>query len=172
MSKSSPTLAGPFPIKLQVSQLAYELDLPIDMHIHPVISIAHLDPWTPDAYGRLIIQVGQTTMVIRHTAIAHISDDVGGLSMFIGKDIPVITDSHAGLHELRHILASLIQLQVYDGSHFSFHQRIYQLSSFRSATLLCSLHFLVQESPLVHKSPVDLISNSPSASGSCLIKEK
>lgn len=46
--------AGPFQITRVVSPLAYELDLPPTMKIHPVLSIAHLEPRTPgpDPYNR------------------------------------------------------------------------------------------------------------------------
>ena len=39
-SKLSPIRYSPFPIKRQVGRLAYELDLPHHVKIHPVISIA------------------------------------------------------------------------------------------------------------------------------------
>ena len=41
--KIGPQRVGPFPIKRKVGHLAYELTLPSDMRIHPVISIAQLE---------------------------------------------------------------------------------------------------------------------------------
>jgi hypothetical protein len=46
----SPVKMGPFRIIRRVGNLAYELDLPQDLHIHPVVSVVHLeqapdDPW-------------------------------------------------------------------------------------------------------------------------------
>lgn len=38
----------PFPIKRKVNDLAYELELPESMHIHPVISVVHLELHVPD----------------------------------------------------------------------------------------------------------------------------
>ena len=43
---------GPFQILQRVGKLAYELDLPPHIKIHPVISIAHLEQATPDPYNR------------------------------------------------------------------------------------------------------------------------
>jgi hypothetical protein len=45
--KLSQQRTGPFVVKRRVGRLAYELDLPANMGIHPVISVAHLAP-TPD----------------------------------------------------------------------------------------------------------------------------
>lgn len=45
--KLSQQRAGPFPIKRRVGRLAYELDLPPNMAIHPVISVEHLSPTPP-----------------------------------------------------------------------------------------------------------------------------
>ena len=42
--KLSHQRVGPFTVKKAVGPLAYELDLPATMRIHPVISIAHLEP--------------------------------------------------------------------------------------------------------------------------------
>ena len=42
--KLGPQAVGPFPIKRKVGNLAYELELPPTMRIHPVISIAQLEP--------------------------------------------------------------------------------------------------------------------------------
>ena len=45
---------GPFKVLEKVGNLAYRLELPPSMKIHPVISIAQLEPHTgPDPYGRL-----------------------------------------------------------------------------------------------------------------------
>ncbi|CCF49933.1 uncharacterized protein UHOR_00837 [Ustilago hordei] len=38
---------GPYPIKHMVSNLAYEISLPLESHLHPVISIQHLEPYMP-----------------------------------------------------------------------------------------------------------------------------
>jgi hypothetical protein len=43
---------GPFPIIEPVGRLAYKLKLPSNWNIHPVISIAHLEPHRPDPYNR------------------------------------------------------------------------------------------------------------------------
>ena len=43
---------GPFKIIRKVGKLAYKLDLPSHIKIHPVISIAHLEPATEDPYNR------------------------------------------------------------------------------------------------------------------------
>lgn len=45
--KYSQQRAGPFVIKRRIGRLAYELDLPPNMGIHPVISVAHLSPTPP-----------------------------------------------------------------------------------------------------------------------------
>ena len=45
--KYSQQRAGPFIVKRRVGRLAYELDLPDTMGIHPVISVTHLAP-SPD----------------------------------------------------------------------------------------------------------------------------
>ena len=44
--KIGPQLVGPFRIAKRVGTLAYQLDLPPNMRIHSVISIAHLEPAT------------------------------------------------------------------------------------------------------------------------------
>jgi hypothetical protein len=53
--KLSQQRAGPFVIKRRVGRLAYELDLPENMTIHPVISVAHLIPAPPgdDPFDRV-----------------------------------------------------------------------------------------------------------------------
>jgi hypothetical protein len=43
---------GPFPIVKKVGSLAYELRLPVDWKIHPVISIAQLEPAKIDPFER------------------------------------------------------------------------------------------------------------------------
>jgi len=53
-SKLSPIVLGPFPIKRRVGELAYELDLPPHLKIHPVISVIHLEQAYDDEYGRTI----------------------------------------------------------------------------------------------------------------------
>jgi len=48
-------LAGPFKIEERIGRLAYRLDLPTNMKIHNVISVAHLEPATDpkdDPYRR------------------------------------------------------------------------------------------------------------------------
>lgn len=51
-SKLSPVMKGPFNIKRRVGRLTYELDLPDDWDIHPVISVVHLEQAYADAYDR------------------------------------------------------------------------------------------------------------------------
>ena len=41
---------GPFKVLRKVGQLAYELELPPHIKIHPVISVIHLEPFLPDPY--------------------------------------------------------------------------------------------------------------------------
>lgn len=53
-SKLSPIVQGPFPIKRRVGELAYELELPSHLKIHPVISVIHLEQAYDDEYGRTI----------------------------------------------------------------------------------------------------------------------
>lgn len=43
---------GPFSIKKKIGKLAFELDLPNHMKIHPVISCIHLEPATEDPFNR------------------------------------------------------------------------------------------------------------------------
>ena len=42
------TKIGPFPIKREVGKVAFELDLPEYLKIHPVISWVHLEPALPE----------------------------------------------------------------------------------------------------------------------------
>jgi hypothetical protein len=49
---------GPFRILEQVGKLAYRLDLPATMKIHPVISIVHLEQSYDDPYNRLVPEPG------------------------------------------------------------------------------------------------------------------
>ena len=51
-SKLSPIREGPFRIVRRVGKLAYELELPKDWKIHPVISIIHLEQAHDDEYDR------------------------------------------------------------------------------------------------------------------------
>ena len=53
-SKLDPIKSGPYPVKRRVGRLAFELDLPPHLKMHPVITIAHLEPApdTPDPYKR------------------------------------------------------------------------------------------------------------------------
>ncbi|KAK4232658.1 hypothetical protein C8A03DRAFT_39772, partial [Achaetomium macrosporum] len=54
--KLSQQRSGPFVIKRRVGRLAYELDLPDNMNIHPVISVAQLAPAPSgdDPFGRVV----------------------------------------------------------------------------------------------------------------------
>jgi hypothetical protein len=49
--------SGPYTVKRKVGKLAYELDLPSHMKIHPVISVVHLEPAVNDPYERTAPQV-------------------------------------------------------------------------------------------------------------------
>ena len=49
---------GPFTIKRKVNKLAYELDLPKRMKIHPIISIAHLEQAPDDPFNRQPMKPG------------------------------------------------------------------------------------------------------------------
>lgn len=53
-SKISLVMHRPFPIKRKVNNLAYKLELPESMHIHPVISVMHLEPHVPDNWQRVL----------------------------------------------------------------------------------------------------------------------
>ena len=46
--KLGPQFAGPFMVVEKIGPLAYRLDLPLHWKIHPVISIAHLEPRKPN----------------------------------------------------------------------------------------------------------------------------
>ncbi|RAO67921.1 uncharacterized protein BHQ10_003933 [Talaromyces amestolkiae] len=48
----SPLKIGPFPIKRRIGNLAYELELPPDLSIHPVISVIHLEQAPEDEWDR------------------------------------------------------------------------------------------------------------------------
>jgi hypothetical protein len=50
--KLSPQYAGPFEILERIGRLAYRLKLPPHWEVHPVISIAHLEPYHKDAFNR------------------------------------------------------------------------------------------------------------------------
>jgi hypothetical protein len=50
--KLAPQYVGPFKVLERVGRLAYRLELPGHWQVHPVISIAHLEPSNPDPYGR------------------------------------------------------------------------------------------------------------------------
>ena len=58
--KFSQQRSGPFKILRRIGNLAYELDLPSNIKIHPVISVAHLLPKRPgvDPYSRAIPEPG------------------------------------------------------------------------------------------------------------------
>ena len=51
MSASDVKKIGPFPIKRKVGKVAFELDLPEYLKIHPVISCVHLEPALPEHLG-------------------------------------------------------------------------------------------------------------------------
>jgi hypothetical protein len=51
--KLSPQRVGPFTILRVVSRLAYELEIPRTWKIHPVISVAHLEPYKPYPFNRI-----------------------------------------------------------------------------------------------------------------------
>jgi hypothetical protein len=51
-NKLSPIRTGPFQIIRRVGNLAYELDLPKTMRIHPVMSCIHLEQYEEDPHGR------------------------------------------------------------------------------------------------------------------------
>ena len=50
--KLSPQCVGPFKVIRVVGRLAYELDIPPTWKIHPVISLAHLEPYREDPLER------------------------------------------------------------------------------------------------------------------------
>ena len=50
--KLSPQYAGPFEVLERVGRLAYRLKLPPHWEVHPVISIAHLEPYYEDTFQR------------------------------------------------------------------------------------------------------------------------
>jgi hypothetical protein len=50
----SPTKMGPFPIVRRVGNLAYELKLPAELKIHPIISVIHLEQAPNDKFDRAI----------------------------------------------------------------------------------------------------------------------
>ena len=52
--KISLILHSLFPIKRKINDLTYKLDLPDSMHIHPVISVMHLEPCMPDDWQRVL----------------------------------------------------------------------------------------------------------------------
>lgn len=43
---------GPFDVKRRISKVAFKLDLPNHMKIHPIISCVHLEPATKDPFNR------------------------------------------------------------------------------------------------------------------------
>ena len=53
-SSLSTKKVGPFKIAAKVGPLAYRLELPESMKIHPVISVIHLEQAKPDSFGRQI----------------------------------------------------------------------------------------------------------------------
>jgi hypothetical protein len=50
--KLSQQRVGPFKVIEPVGQLAYKLELPKTWKLHPVLSVAHLEPHTPDTFSR------------------------------------------------------------------------------------------------------------------------
>lgn len=65
-SKFSPLALGPFQTKHKVSNLAYKLELPANMKIHPAISIIHLEQHAPDKSNRRIPAKPDPVMVDGH----------------------------------------------------------------------------------------------------------
>jgi hypothetical protein len=57
-TKLSFTKEGPFKIRRKVSSLAYELELPEWLKIHPIISIDYLQPKTLNLYKRAKPELG------------------------------------------------------------------------------------------------------------------
>lgn len=66
--KLSAQRVGPFEIIRAVGRLAYELKIPKNWKIHPIISVAHLEPYKTDPYDRAISTPVPET----------IADDAGG----------------------------------------------------------------------------------------------
>ncbi|ETI22354.1 hypothetical protein G647_06428 [Cladophialophora carrionii CBS 160.54] len=52
MSVLNPRKIGPFKVKRRVGKVAFELELPEHIKIHPTISCVHLKPALPDEYRR------------------------------------------------------------------------------------------------------------------------
>jgi hypothetical protein len=50
--KLSQQRVGPFKVRHAIGRLAYELEIPPTWKIHPVISVAHLEPYKDDPYNR------------------------------------------------------------------------------------------------------------------------
>jgi hypothetical protein len=55
--KLSQQRIGPFKIIDKVGRLAYKLEIPSTWKIHPVVSVAHLEPHTPDPFERTEVPV-------------------------------------------------------------------------------------------------------------------
>ena len=68
--KLSPQRVGPFEILRKVGRLAYELRIPKTWKIHPIISIAHLEPHKPDTFGR-DIETPIPDLVVDDTGESH-----------------------------------------------------------------------------------------------------
>lgn len=62
-TKFSTILHGPFKIRRKISPLAYELDLPSSLKIHPVISIIHLEPHKPDKFERKLPELPDPVVI-------------------------------------------------------------------------------------------------------------
>src|ERR1700724_4651841 len=50
--KLSSQRVGPFEVVRAVGRLAYEMKIPSTWKIHPIISVAHLEPYKADPFGR------------------------------------------------------------------------------------------------------------------------
>lgn len=55
------TKVGPFKVIGDIDRLAFRLELPAHMKIHPVISVVHLEPASPDPYNRTCLSTVSLT---------------------------------------------------------------------------------------------------------------
>lgn len=63
--KTGQQYVGPFKVKRKIGNLAYELDIPTTWSIHPVFSVAMLEPAptpTADPYNRPTPKIPETTV--------------------------------------------------------------------------------------------------------------
>ena len=97
--KLSPKWYGPFPIKENVSSVAYRLDLPTSMKIHDVFHIDLLTPYKEmEAYGTLfiwpppVIETKKKNMKSNQSWMYNNMDvDENSNTSSSGKDIPTLT---------------------------------------------------------------------------------